>query len=178
MIDPPVIIFSTRKIHEMKNLLAAIASFILLQQAPVKLSAQTVESNEVPKRVIQAHSKKFPDSEIRKWEIRHDGYIALFRSNGKKHTAYYTPEGHWKATESTVKWTRHLPDPVKEGWKNSGYYTWYVHNMKKIETDGQRLYVLHVHNGPTLDANKIDAFGENHVLYFTQEGKLIRTERI
>lgn len=162
----------------MKKILAAIASFILLQPIPVRLSAQRAGSNEVPRNVVQAFSQKFPGSEVKKWEVRRDGYLVVFKSGKKKHTAYYTPQGHWKATESRVKWTRHLPATVREAWKNSGYYAWYVHNMKKIETDGRQMYVIHVHNGPTLDANKIDVFGENHILYFTQEGRLLMTERV
>jgi hypothetical protein len=162
----------------MKNLLAAVASFILLQPIPAKLSAQTTDNNKIPLHVTTAFSGKFPDGDLKKWEVRKEGYIARFKKDGRKHYAYYSAEGHWKATESPVRWTRHLPHPVKTAWNNSGYAGWYVHNIKKIETPDQRLYVIHVNNSSLLDANKVDNFKEDHVLYFSPEGELIKKDRI
>ena len=48
----------------------------------------------------------------------------------------------------------------------------------KIETPDQQLYVLHLNNGTLLSSDKYDAYKEDHVLYFTREGELVRTERI
>lgn len=145
----------------MKKILVAIASFILLHQA----SAQSTARSEVP-------------SNVTKWEIRKEGKIAHFKKDGRKHYAYYTHDGQWKATESPVRRTRHLPEAVQTAWKNSGYTNWYVHNIRKIETAEQQLYVLHLNNTVLLDANKVDNFKEDHVLYFTREGELVKTERI
>ena len=161
----------------MKKLLAAIASVIILQPVSIKLSAQTVEE-KVPAAVSQAFSGKFPDGDLKKWEVRKEGYIARFKKDGRKYHAYYSHEGHWKGTESPIRRTRHLPDSVKTAWENSGYVGWYVHNIKKIETPDQRWYVLHVNNSPLLDGNKIDNFKEEQVLYFTPAGKLVRTMQL
>jgi hypothetical protein len=158
----------------MKNLLAAFASFILLQP----ISAQNTDNNKIPQAVKTSFSGKFPDGDLKKWEVRKEGYIARFKKDGKKQYAYYSAEGHWKGTESPIRWTRHLPDPVKTSWMNSGYAGWYVHNIKKIETPDQRLYVLHVNNTSLLDGNKVDNFKEDHLLYFNTEGELIKTDRI
>ncbi len=143
----------------MKKILAAIASFILLNQA-------------------SAQSQSDTPSNVTKWEIRKEGRIAHYKVDGRKHYAYYTHDGQWKATESPVRRTRHLPDAVQTAWKNSGYIGWYVHNIRKIETPGQSLYVLHLNNTVLLDANKVDNFKEDHVLYFTREGELVKTEKI
>lgn len=158
----------------MKKLLAAFASFILLQP----LSAQTTEKNVIPHAVKASFSGHFPDGDLKKWEVRKEGYIARFKKDGRKHYAYYSPEGQWKGTESSIRWTRHLPDPVKTSWKNSGYAGWYVHNIKKLETPGQRYYVLHLNNTPHLDGNKADNFKEDHLLFFTPDGLLVKTDRI
>jgi alkyl sulfatase BDS1-like metallo-beta-lactamase superfamily hydrolase len=158
----------------MKKLLAAIASVILLQPFSTKLSAQVVDG-KVPVAVSRAFSGKFPGGDLRKWEVRREGYIARFKKDGKKHYAYYSQEGHWKGTESPIRRMRHLPDSVKTAWESSGYAGWYVHNIKKIETPDQRLYVVHVNNSPTLDANKVDNFSVEHLLYYTSSGKLMRT---
>lgn len=158
----------------MKKLFAAIASFILLQSS----YAQSVVSNEVPNRVASAHSGKFPDGNVKKWEARKEGYVVHFKKDGKKQYAYYSPDGQWKGTETGISRTRHLPAAVKTAWENSGYLDWYVHNIRKIETPEQQLYVLHLNNGTLLDSNKYDAFKEDHVLYYTREGELVRTEKI
>lgn len=84
-----------------------------------------------------------------------------------------------KEKEVNIKWTRHLPQPVRTAWEKSSYAGWYVHKIKKIETPGQQsYYVLHVNNTPLLDANKVDNFREDQVLYFSPEGELIRKDRI
>ena len=158
----------------MKNLLAAIASFILIQS----VSAQSTVSAEVPQKVYTAFSGKFPEGDLKKWETRKEGYVAHFKKDGKKHYAYYSHEGDWKGTESPVKRTRHLPVAVQTAWEKSSYVSWYVHNIRKIETPDQQLFVMHLNNGPLLSSDKHDAFKEDHVLYFTRDGELVKTERI
>ncbi|HMI60432.1 MAG TPA: PepSY-like domain-containing protein [Puia sp.] len=163
----------------MKNLLAAIASFILIQSVSTQsVSAQSTVSNEVPKHVSKAFSGKFPESEPKKWELRKEGYVAHFKKDGKKHYAYYSQEGNWKGTETCVNRTRHLPVAVQTAWKHSGYNDWYVHNIRKIETPEQQLFVMHLNNGPLLSSDKHDAFKEDHVLYFTRDGELVKSEKI
>ena len=161
----------------MKNLLAAIASFIFLQSVSGQSTVNKV-NGEVPARVSTAFSGKFPQGELKKWEKRKEGYVAHFRKDGKKHYAYYSHEGNWKGTESPVRRTRHLPAAVQSAWENSSYVGWYVHNIRKIETPEQQLYVLHLNNGTLLDSNKFDAYKEDHVLYYTPDGNLVRTEKI
>src|ERR1700743_730726 len=101
----------------MKNLLAAIASFILIQS----VSAQSTVSAEVPQKVYTAFSGKFPEGDLKKWETRKEGYVAHFKKDGKKHYAYYSHEGHWKGTESPVRRTKHLPVAARTAWGKSDY---------------------------------------------------------
>ena len=145
----------------MKKFLAAIASFILIQHA----TAQSVSVDKVPRSVQTAFYTQFKPSTLKKWEVRKEGYIAVFKIDGKKQYAYYTHDGKWVATESRIKRTRHLPEAVRTAWLNSGYAHWSVHNIRKLETaDGQKSYVMHLNDGNTLDANKFDAFNKDHVL--------------
>jgi hypothetical protein len=104
--------------------------------------------------------------------------IVHFKKDGRKQYAYYSHEGQWRGTESRVRRTRHLPIAVQTAWKNSGYIDWYVHNIRKIETPEQQLYVLHLNNGGLADATRHDAFREDHVLYFTRDGALVNAEKI
>ena len=161
----------------MKNLLAAIASFIFIQTVSAQSTVSTV-IDEVPAQVSKAFSGKFPEGDIKKWEKRNEGYVAHFKKDGKKHYAYYSHEGRWKGTESPIRRTRHLPAAVLTAWEKSSYIGWYVHNIRKLETPDQQLYVLHLNNGTLLDANKVDNFKEDHVLYYTQDGELVKTEKI
>lgn len=132
----------------------------------------------VPSLVATAFTTQFPDAKLKKWEQRKEGYIAKFTRGGKGYFAYYAADGSWKGTEMPIKWTKNLPDSVKAGWKNSGYYDWYVEDIKKIETPERPLYVLHVDNGSLLDSDHHDAFREEYLLYFSGHGDLVRKERM
>ncbi len=132
----------------------------------------------VPRQVAAAFTTQFPNGRLKRWEQRKEGYIADFRLEGKKYFAYYAPDGAWKGTESPVKWTKNLPAAVKAGWKNSGYYAWYVQDIKKIVTPEQPLYALHVDNGVLLDANHHDVFKEEYVLFFSEKGDLVRKDKM
>ena len=132
----------------------------------------------VPAAVRSAFANQFPSGHLKKWEWRKEGYIADFRLGGKKLFAYYSADGGWKGTESPIRWTKDLPEAVREGWKKSGYYSWYVMNIKKIETPDGPLYTLHVNNGTLLDADHHDAFLEEYVLFFSPSGELVKKDRM
>lgn len=140
--------------------MAAIASFILIQG----ISAQSVSIENVPRSVQSAFYNQFPPASLKKWEVRKEGYIAVFKLDGRKQYAYYTADGKWVATETRVRRTRHLPADVHTAWLNSGYADWYVHNIRKLETADGHSYVMHLNSGSTLDANKVDALNRDHVL--------------
>jgi len=152
----------------MKKLLAAIASFILIQHA----SAQSIPVNQVPKPVQTAFYTQFPPATLKKWEVRKEGYIAVFKVDGRKHYAYYSADGKWVATETQVKRTRHLPGQVRTAWLNSGYADWYVRNIRKLETAEGHSYVMHLNSGSTYDANKVDALNEDHTLVLAHQPAL------
>jgi hypothetical protein len=149
----------------MKKLMAAVASFILIQH----ISAQSIPANSVPKPVQTAFFTQYPPASLKKWELRKEGYVAVFKIDGKKHYAYYTADGKWVATETRVKRTRHLPDAVRQAWLNSGYADWYVHNIRKMETAEGHSYVMHLNDGNKLDANHFDAHNRDHVLVMSNQ---------
>ncbi len=140
--------------------------------------AQAKGGVTVPQSVIAAFSNRFPDVKLKKWEQRKEGYIATYRKDGKKYFAYYAADGAWKGTETPIKWTRNLPEAVKAGWKKTDYYSWYVLDIKKIDTPEQPLYTLHVDNSSTLDSDHKDAFREEYVLFFSASGELVRKDRM
>jgi hypothetical protein len=140
--------------------------------------AQAHNTVTVPQAVATAFSSRFPAGQLEKWEQRKEGYVAVFRQDGKKLFAYYTVDGTWKGTESPIKWTKNLPAAVKKGWQNSEYSNWYVEDIKKIEQPDEPLYALHVDNGVLLDADHHDAYLEEWVLFFNAKGDLVRKDRM
>ncbi|MES1249180.1 MAG: hypothetical protein ABUL46_00775, partial [Chitinophaga rupis] len=124
----------------MKKSIVLVATAMLFQT----MVAQSAGKAVPPTVVVKAFTTQFPDGKLKKWEERKQGYIAKFSRDGKKYFAYYSSDGAWQGTEAPIKWTKNLPDSVKSGWKTSGFYNWYVVDMKKIDTPDQPLYVLHV----------------------------------
>jgi len=158
----------------MKKVFIIIAVVMLSEN----MIAQKDSNIIVPSVVATAFSTQFPSGKLKKWEQRKEGYIAVFRQDGKKYFAYYAADGAWKGTETPIKWTKDLPAAVKEGWKRSDYYSWYVMDIKKITTPDQPLYTLHVNNGTLLDADHHDNFLEEYVLFFTPGGELVRKDKM
>jgi hypothetical protein len=140
--------------------------------------AQADTAVVVPQVVATAFSTRFPSGQLKKWEQRKEGYIAVFWQDGKKLFAYYNADGTWQGTESPIKWTKNLPADVKKGWIKSGYGTWYVEDIKKIDQPDQPLYVLKVNNSPLLDADHKDAFMEKWVLFYNAGGQLVRKYQV
>ncbi|MBS1665504.1 MAG: PepSY-like domain-containing protein [Bacteroidetes bacterium] len=140
--------------------------------------AQAGSSVTPPASVAKAFASQFPSAYLRKWEQRKEGFIADFRIKKTKLFAYYAPDGTWKGTEAPIKRTKNLPASVREGWNNSGYGSWYVLDLKKIDQPDGPLYTIHVNNGTLLDSDHHDAFLEEYVLFFSEKGELVRKDRM
>lgn len=158
---------------DMKKVIVLLMA-VIFSATTIVLADTTVV---VPAAVSAAFANRFPAGRLLKWEQRTQGYIAVFRQDGKKLFAYYEADGTWKGTETPVKWTKNLPPAVRQGWVNSGYGTWYVEDIKRIEQPDEPLYVFHLDNSPLLDADRKDAFFEEWLLFFNGKGDLVRKER-
>lgn len=158
----------------MKKILIVFSVALLFQFMIV----QAAERGSVPQVLVKAFAARFPEGQLQKWETRQEGYIATFRQDGKTLHAYFTAAGDWKGTETPVKWTKHLPENVQAGWKQSEYAGWYVESIRKIETPEQPLYALHVNNSPVLNSERIDAYLEEHVVFFNANGETVRKDRM
>jgi hypothetical protein len=163
-----------KKLQNMKKLIILIAIAMFSET----MIAQANKIVEPPQPVSAAFASRFPNAQLKKWELRKEGYIADFRLDGRKLFAYYAADGSWKGTETPIKWTKNLPAAVKEGWRNGDYSAWTVLDIKRIETPEQPLYTLHVNNGNLLDANKHDAYLEEYVLFFNEKGEMVRKDRM
>ena len=140
------------------------------------MMAQAAGPVVVPQAVSQAFTARFPDGQLKKWETRKEGFVAVFREHGKTWFAYYTADGSWKGTETPIKWTKNLPQAVRAGWLKSDYASWYVQDIKSIRTPEGLLYALHVDNSSVLDSEHKDAFREEYVIFFNEKGEIVRTD--
>jgi len=149
----------------MKKVLFVLVVALMTQS----MVAQAGKAVAVPSVVASAFSARFPSGQLKKWEQRKEGYVAVFRQDGKKYFAYYKADGTWSGTEMPIKWT---------GWLKSEYASWYVRDIKKIETPDGPLYALHMDNSPNLDSDHNYAFGEEWVVFFSEKGEIVRKDQM
>lgn len=76
-----------------------------------------------------------------------------------------------------VRWIHNLPKSVQKGWLNSGYASWLIFGIKKIETHGQTLYSIHVAQMQSLGPDDAD-IGSEYELYLSDSGQLLKKQRI
>ena len=131
----------------------------------------------LPKIIAPSFSAKYPEAKLKNWEMLNDEYVVRYINEKSKCTAFFSSGGQWIRTETSIPWTKDLPQAVRTGIQNSGYGTCYVDAIRKVQTAGRLLYVLHVDDGSTLDADHYDAFREDWLLSFTPDGVLAGKSR-
>lgn len=162
----------------------ALLSKTMIAQAdsatPAPAAKATITGNHIvvvpPTAVIAAFAARFPDTHVKQWMERKEGYIAAFRLDHKKSFAYYAGDGTWKATETPINWTWRLPSTVHQGWLKSDYAAWYVEKITKIVTPEQTLYTMLINNTPLLDADHVWVDEEKYILFFSEKGELVRKD--
>lgn len=155
----------------MKKLIVVLIVALMSQS----MIAQADSAVVVPQAVSMAFSTQFPQGKLTKWEQSKDGYIAVFKQDGKKVSVIYSADGTWGRTETKIApWLWNLPDSVKKGWRKTQYAGWKVEHITKIDQPGEVLYALDVNNSPELDAEHMYNFGVEWMLFFNSKGELIR----
>jgi hypothetical protein len=162
-------------VHKMKAILTAIVMIGLLSSFTLRYHTPGGKK-QLPKVIAPSFSAKYPQAKIRNWKCSGDEYIVRYEEGKDKCAAYFSTGGQWIKTEYTIPWTRDLPQAVRTSIQNNGYGIWYVDGIKKVETAGRLLYVLHVDDGSTLDSDHYDAFRDDYLLTFTPDGVL--TEKV
>jgi len=135
----------------------------------------------VPDNVLKSFSAKYPDVHVRKWNMKNDTDIAVFRMSKTKQCAYYLPDGTWIKTETEINHVSELPRAVQNSWHECAFQTWYVEDVKRVEIPGDKLYVIQVIRkyipggfpGPE-NWNKQGVSPEEYKLYFDVNGSLLR----
>lgn len=162
-------LFIFKKQKNMKKVIIVLV-IALLSQTMVTRAAGI----KVPAAVSTAFTTRFPSGRLKKWKQYPQGFVAVFRQSGKKEFAYFAADGDWKGTETPIRWSWNLPDPVRQAWRKSDYRAWKIEHIKKIDQPDQPLYALDVNNSPMLDADHSYIDGEEWVIFFNQRGELVR----
>jgi len=149
--------------------IAFISSLVIAQEKTIA---------DVPKKVSEAFSIKYPSAEITKWKNVKAGYVAKFSFEKKKYLAYYSTDGEWKKTEMKINLTSKLPDAIKKALHKSDYASWTIRDIKHVQEPGKNSYTMHVHDGNKLSADRHDAFKTDYLLSFSDVGELIKKQKI
>jgi hypothetical protein len=126
----------------------------------------------LPAAVASSFSSKYGNTRIKKWSTKEGEYFIRFINGKQKCVAFYTSDGVWQKTEIALSWAKDLPLPVRDSIEKDGYAAYRVDGIKEVLSRGQPLYVLHIDDGPSLDADHYDAFKEDYILSFSSEGIL------
>ena len=156
-----------------------IVMVVALMSQSMIAQADTAVVVLVPPAVAKAFSTQFPQGKLKKWEQNKEGYIAVFRQNGKKISVRYSADGTWGSTETTIApWLWNLPDSVRKGWRKTQYAGWKVAHITRIDQPGGQLYALDVNNSPELDAEHVNNFEVEWMLFFNAKGELVRQYQV
>ncbi|HLK28125.1 MAG TPA: PepSY-like domain-containing protein [Puia sp.] len=152
--------------------------FLVIAIALVSNIIVAQNNKEIPQTVITAFQSKYPSAEIKKWKTGKEDFVAEFNLEKKKYRAYYSSNAEWIRTETKIKLSSKLPQPVKTALHKSEYASWYINEIKQIEKPGKNMYTIHVDDGNKLSADHHDALKTDYLLSFSDTGELIKKQRI
>jgi len=69
-----------------------------------------------------------------------------------------------------------LPEAVKNSFDKTAYTSWYIDEMKQIESPGKNLFVIQVHHSYAPDGAIPGSFDDVCKLYFDANGSLLNKE--
>lgn len=131
---------------------------------------------EVPQAVQSDFSAKYPEVQVKKWQIDHGQYLASFKLNGRECIATYSPDGTWVSTETTMRHIKNLSPDIKASLRNSKFSSYNIDVVKDIKTPTKDMYMLEVDNnsGNKMLYDNIGSF-DDELLYFSHSGQLIKS---
>jgi hypothetical protein len=146
----------------MKKILIVICSVIAFNNA---LSAQTIESSNVPAPITNAFTTAFSNAKNVKWEMDYDNYVAKFKKKNTEIAVTYNKDGKWISTEIPI--TRaSLPAAVKATLDKefSGYKET---DIEKVDSHEGVNYLI------DLEYNQL-----NYEVVISEKGDLISNDQV
>lgn len=168
----------------MKTLIRNTVSLVLT----LFLLVSVTNAQDVPSKVKEAFSKKFPNAQQVEWGKENaTEFEAEFTLNSTHMSANFDPQGNWKETEVEITHSN-LPAAVQKTLK-SDYSEAEIKHIYKVTQPGKTLFEIAVanENGEKYEENEeenehgekeeADEEGKNiHELIFTANGKLVKKE--
>ncbi len=138
----------------MKNVMLA-----MLVMTFFSFSACCQAEKDVPEKVQNAFSQKFPDASKVKWAKENDTeWEAEFKLDKVKYSANFDNEGNWKETEHAIK-AGELPAAVKTTL-DSEFSDYKIEEAEVSETAEGMFYEFELEKGKTEMEVSIDADGK------------------
>jgi hypothetical protein len=158
----------------MKIIIVTLTALLLVTSSFAAHKNKTIVPAEAEKSFLQ----KYPGVHVKKWEVRHDTCIAMFKASKRTHYAYYLAKGGWIKTSTKILFTSGLPRPVDSKWKQCEYRTWSVEAIEKVELPERSLFSIQVYRDFRPQGSMPGDGVERHVLYFKPDGELLKDERL
>ena len=149
-------------------------SVILIMFTLSGIAAQSISTN-VPAAVTNAFIAKYPDAEIKHWNMLNSLYIAKVSAKNHNYTVAFNPNGDWVSTTEKINWPWNLPAVIKSALNKSKYKNWNIYNVKIVEKPSGQFYQVLVNdrNHP-IDIYHQDLVTEQRIIEIKADGELIK----
>jgi hypothetical protein len=167
------------KIKEMKTLRYFIATIIIVMAISININAQDKNESVIPQVIISAFNNKYPNTEVKRWKIEDDRFIAKAIIKNSKSFAAFDKNGKWLNTVTKITWPWKLPKAVNAALNKTKYGNWHVYSMAKLERPSGNFYRIIVDDGNlTADPTRQFPLATDKLLEFKTDGTLINVVEI
>jgi hypothetical protein len=146
----------------MNKILITLLSVIALGST---VSAQKIESTNVPAGIIKTFNNAYLNAENPQWEMDYDNYVVKFKKNKVETSATYNKDGKWVKSETPVTRSS-MPSAVKETLsKEFGSYK--ENDIERVDKPDGVVYQIDLEN------NQI-----NYEVIISDKGELISKDQV
>jgi hypothetical protein len=134
------------------------------------------KANSVPLAVLTSFTAKYPQANVKKWEMNNGQYLAVF-TMGKQHSsASFSSDGNWLSTKTDVRISK-LPADIRYTLRNSRYSSYTIDDVKDVQMPSKNMYLLEVDNdsGNKMVYSNVGLV-DDELLYFSQHGRLLESK--
>jgi hypothetical protein len=140
----------------MKKVFSSIMGVLMLGS----ISAQKVQTSEVPANILTAFHNAYLNAENAQWEMDYDSYEVKFKNNRVEMAATYNKDGKWLKTETAVNRST-MPAAVKESLAKE-FESYEVNEIEKIDKPNGVSYLI------DLDYKQV-----NYVITISEKGEVL-----
>jgi len=137
--------------------------------------AQSNNKNEIPATVQAAFTAKYPNAQVKDWDVANDQFTAKAKEASHKYFATFDKNGNWVNTVTKYNWPGHLSPPVKAAFKKSEYSSWHIYGINIVQSPAGQVYQVMVDDANhKINSNHQELFTVNHTIEYTQDGNQVK----